>query len=389
MPLKLKMRMPLLALGFSGLFSAFLPGAIAQTTTQTSEPVQPAANSKTTITRTYTRRITSDGQTIILPDASTSQPTTHSAPNGPQSSVQSQTATGYSSPYQAGSTPSGSQIVTTRTYTRTLPGRTYTSTSGQPPAKSTYPPTSQQTSGQSISVYQPQSTPVIRTVNPPSVTRQPYTPTTSPVTETTSRPVTETRQITSPAAQRPEVIDRQAAITTRPRPEIVEPVSVPATVRTLSKPVQNPDTSPPEETDHMTALKDKLPSTPAGVVPDNHTVHALLWATNFNIELAVTKSDYSLLWQSLSPRLQSELTQEALRQQMADLRRNGLDLKPTIGQPVRFEVAPHLLSDGRLRLRGSFDTPPNGVRFDLLYVHHNDLWRLDAIAFAQGEQSKN
>ena len=120
-------------------------------------------------------------------------------------------------------------------------------------------------------------------------------------------------------------------------------------------------------------------------IPDLTTIYQILWSTTANIQQANKNGDYSMFWRTISPRLQSELTPTLLGTQFASLRSSGIAIDSTIGAVPTFELAPHVISDGRMRLRGSFDVAPKDVRFDLLYVKAQGLWRLDAIAFAEGD----
>lgn len=160
------------------------------------------------------------------------------------------------------------------------------------------------------------------------------------------------------------------------QPEI-KPVTpkIPATVETVK--VVRP------KTNEKATLSP--PVTPAGEVPDLDTLYLILWSTLSNIEDARLRQSYEVLWTTLSPRLQTELNPHMLKQQFASLTQSKMYLAKAIGVTPTFEIAPHLLKDGRLRLRGNFDTNPTDIRFDLLFTHHNELWRLDAIAFAHGE----
>lgn len=119
-------------------------------------------------------------------------------------------------------------------------------------------------------------------------------------------------------------------------------------------------------------------------IPDPNAINQLLWSTLSGIESAYERKDYSALWQTLSPRLKSETSPSGLKIQFALLHDSGISLKSGLGRTPRFELAPYLIEDGRLRLRGSFDTQPRDILFDLLYVNDRGHWKLDAIAFANG-----
>lgn len=102
------------------------------------------------------------------------------------------------------------------------------------------------------------------------------------------------------------------------------------------------------------------------------------------IGTAQNTGDYSALRASLSPRLQRETTAEMMSAQFGILKQSQMDLGRTVGHQPAFELAPHRIEDGRMRIRGTFNIDPMPIRFDLLYAPVGSSLRLDAIAFAEG-----
>lgn len=182
--------------------------------------------------------------------------------------------------------------------------------------------------------------------------------------------ITDDAALTTPVKSLPAITETKTVVSP---PSVQTPVT---TVRS-SKSVETKLPPKPEE-------KTTSPVTPAGVVPDLETLYLILWSTLANIESARTGQDYQMLWRTISPRLQSELDPTTLQISFASLNDSQMKLGDAVGKTPVFEIAPHIVADGRLRLRGKIPSSPKMVRFDLLYVHVNGLWRLDAIAFAEG-----
>lgn len=297
--------------------------------------LQPPVNAQTTQantsaqTNTTTRTISKRTYTRTINSAGETVNTTH--PSSGTSQPYSPPTTSYSSPPRT--------TTTTRTYTRTIPS---------------------QTSAETARSY--------TSMTPSSVTpaTRRYSNTTQVKPEGYMQPPSKAPKVAMPVKSEPKL-------------KAVEPKTVPATMQSkLEREV------PPVSQDAKPQNPMPRP-TPAGEVPDHPIVNQILWSTIFNIEASYAMQDYEILWHTISPRLQSEMDKQTLKTGLAGLHKQGLPLKQTLGRIPVFELEPHLIKDGRLRLRGYFDLAPRNVRFDLLYAHHNGLWRLDAIAFAPGD----
>ncbi len=116
--------------------------------------------------------------------------------------------------------------------------------------------------------------------------------------------------------------------------------------------------------------------------PSTAAASRLVRSTVSVINQSAGRQDYRLLWYLLSPRLQAELDPETIAARFSDLSMRGIALDQALGSTPEFDLEPYLLEDGRLRLRGRFPVNPQSVRFDLIFVRHSGVWKLDAIAFA-------
>lgn len=226
----------------------------------------------------------------------------------------------------------------------------------------------------------------------PSVTQTPSTQTTPSrtVTRTYTRTVRTVLpsgqpQTTQPSTQQRTVVTRQPTVTTSPQPQT-------RTYRTTQQPSQiqrAPAPSPRPTPVQRSTTSSTRPATrtqratTSGVL-DAQATSQLLWSTMHLIGTAQNTGDYGALRASLSPRLQRETTAEMMSAQFGILKQGQMDLGRTVGRQPAFELAPHRIEDGRMRIRGTFNIDPMPIRFDLLYAPVGSSWRLDAIAFAEG-----
>ena len=390
------------------LFAIFALPSLNAADAQTSDTTASETTVRRTVTRTV-RRIEADGTETII-----SAPSTAGSTSGTTSVTRTYTA------------PSSSNVRQTTTGTTT---RSYSSTSSQP---YTSPARSYSSSNSNVATTTNRSYTRYSDTNAPSASRttdygtqQPGASSGTYATTTSARSVRtidESELNTAPRPVEPAASDnRQMAISTtsgqRPTYSQSQPTTVsasPSTQRTDTAPstatlsasqnVRSTSITPADpETNLATPVVASAPSGRASAptaaappasrsnvlapasyaVPDTEELHQIIWSTLLVINEAQVNQDYSRFMLILSPRMRSEVTPDILPAHFRSLEPHRAEMLAAVGQQAEFEIPPHLIADGRMRLRGSFRLQEGGVRFDLMYQKVNETWFVDAIAFAQ------
>ena len=394
-----------------GVFALFALPAMSAAAAQTApEPVVTENTVRRTVTRTV-RRIEADGTETIVTEPVTNAPagstytrpagstSTYSAPVTTQTTIGSSTR--YSSPSTAPSSTTNTPTTTTRTYTRypdtssatqqdtgattyrpTITTRTYTS---QPEPSGEASRTSSGTSYRSENVTG--STPV-RTYTR-SVTTTPAEPApTRTYTYENSAPAptvsTTPDTVQSAAVRRTEIAPTSSVVVPREEPAPEPEMTAPTTTDSAREiPTVQPENIQPRVAPRTPALTRNRLAPASYDVPDMDEIHQVLWSTLVVITEAQMTEDYSRFMLILSPRMRSEVTADVLPDHFRSLVPHRAEMVASIGQQAEFEIPPHLIADGRMRLRGAFRLSEGGVRFDLMYQEVNGVWLVDAIAFAE------
>jgi hypothetical protein len=148
--------------------------------------------------------------------------------------------------------------------------------------------------------------------------------------------------------------------------------------------VQTRKPLPPEKISAQPEPANPIPVLNTPGVPDRKMILQILWTTLVVIDEATRQGEFDEFMKIVSPRLKSELKPEDLPKQFSSLNTDRIRVGNAVGSEPRFEFVPHIIEDGRLRMRGKFNVMPTSIKFDLLYAKSNGIWYLDAIAFAEG-----
>jgi hypothetical protein len=125
---------------------------------------------------------------------------------------------------------------------------------------------------------------------------------------------------------------------------------------------------------------------PAQPVPDRMTALKLLWSTMAAADHANATGNYSVLRDLGSAGFQRLNNPATLATVFATVRQQRIDLANTLLVEPSWEIAPTMIAQGQLRMRGRFPLRPTSIAFDLIYEWDNG-WRLHGISvlpFAAG-----
>lgn len=358
-----------LALSLSGGSALAQSAGSNSTVTYSSYPSAPASSTtvRTISTRTYTRRINSDGSVTEVPgpvstsSALSAEPVSTRSYSYQPNPVQSSTADGFdrytSAPVVSTISqpePRSASYETRQQPTNTGPVRTVTRT---------YASTT-------TVEHQPNSAPttiVARNVTQDALPAAQVMRSTQPVSSS-SKPASSTPRSMPPAPTQPQTA--RTAMESEAR--VVQRTSA-STTRT-----EAPGDSMP------TDVKDTL-KLPADTVPNVETLQKILWSTLYVMDEARATGDFDGFLNILSPRMKDEYTPAKLPKAFQEMTDEQQQIRKAVGAPVMFELQPYLLQDGRMRLRGAFPTEVDeALRFDLLYTNVDGVWYVDAMALAKG-----
>jgi hypothetical protein len=113
--------------------------------------------------------------------------------------------------------------------------------------------------------------------------------------------------------------------------------------------------------------------------PDRLTSLKMLWSMMAAVDHANRTGNYSVLRDLGSAAFQSRNNPANLAAIFAALRDRNVDLADTLVVTPIWEIAPTVVQQRVLRMRGSFPLRPEAIAFDLLFTWDGG-WRLDAIA---------
>ncbi|MAI91398.1 hypothetical protein [Ponticaulis sp.] len=361
----------------AGATGALTPTALAQAAAP-EMTVSPSV--QRTVTRTYVRRV-DDGSTVSAPSEMTSTATVVTAPRETTTEAapvtrtytryvapESSQTTSVSAPVDTGTAVSETPRTVTRTYIRTVERTDRSDAIQSAPlrAVSTVTP-------EPVTPVQPATIASAEPSPEPAVTLRPRqaAPVQMAAIALRSEPVVE--------AEAPvEIASRPSTpVISAPEPEPERTVLASAAMIEPSQPMiaETPELDVPRiEPDMQPESED---------VPELSEIHQILWSTLIVINEAQRERDFDRFMLILSPRMRNEVSPEFLPTHFRALEPYRNEMVEAIGEAAEFDVPPHRLADGRMRLRGSFPMPSGGVRFDLLYELVNDIWYVDAIAFAQ------
>jgi hypothetical protein len=68
----------------------------------------------------------------------------------------------------------------------------------------------------------------------------------------------------------------------------------------------------------------------------------------------------------------------------ANLRAGGINLNPALMMMPQLLKKPEMTARGQLHLVGNFPTQPLQIRFDLLFLQLDGIWRIDGISVSAG-----
>jgi hypothetical protein len=106
----------------------------------------------------------------------------------------------------------------------------------------------------------------------------------------------------------------------------------------------------------------------------------LIRSTLLTLNDANRSGNYTVLHDLAAPAFQAKNTAADLARIFADLRQRRIDLYAVALTAPRLSAAPHLESNGMLRLTGVFPTHPLQIKFDLLFQDVGKQWRLFGIS---------
>jgi hypothetical protein len=126
--------------------------------------------------------------------------------------------------------------------------------------------------------------------------------------------------------------------------------------------------------------KPPAPSAPPPVGPEQALY--LVRSTLMTLNDANRTGNYTVLRDIASPDFAARNTAADLATIFNNLRRRNLDLFAVALLDPKFDSAPALDANGRLRIVGAFQTRPLEIRFDLSFALAQGQWKLFAISVA-------
>jgi hypothetical protein len=118
---------------------------------------------------------------------------------------------------------------------------------------------------------------------------------------------------------------------------------------------------------------------PQASVPDANKLAILIHTSLIALNQANLTGNYSVLRDLAAPGFQQANSPAKLAEIFSQLRRQGLDLSPTVLFTPKLVRHPAVDERGLLTLSGFFDTQPQRVEFDLLFQPVGGDWRLFGI----------
>lgn len=106
----------------------------------------------------------------------------------------------------------------------------------------------------------------------------------------------------------------------------------------------------------------------------------LIRSTLLTLNDANRSGNYTVLRELAAPNFQSKNSAADLGAIFSDLRARKIDLFPVALLAPQLSAPPNLMSNGMLRLTGTFPTQPLQISFDLMFENVADQWRLFGIS---------
>ena len=117
---------------------------------------------------------------------------------------------------------------------------------------------------------------------------------------------------------------------------------------------------------------------------DDVVLALLIKSTIIAVQQANATGNYSVLRDLGTPIFRERYDQASLTAIFANLRAGGINLSPALMLMPQLLKKPEITSRGQLHLVGNFPTQPLQIRFDLLFLQLDGIWRIDGIAVSAG-----
>ena len=114
--------------------------------------------------------------------------------------------------------------------------------------------------------------------------------------------------------------------------------------------------------------------------PDAAKLRILIYNSLIALNQANLTGNYTVLRDLGSSHFRSGNSAAYLSELFADLRKRRIDLAPIVVFEPKLIKRPEVSEEGLLRLTGFFDTAPEKVAFDLVFIVEDGDWRLVGIA---------
>jgi len=117
---------------------------------------------------------------------------------------------------------------------------------------------------------------------------------------------------------------------------------------------------------------------------DDVVLALLIKSTIIAVQQANATGNYSVLRDLGTPIFRERYDQASLTAIFANLRAGGINLSPALMLMPQLLKKPEITSRGQLHLVGNFPTQPLQIRFDLLFLQLDGIWRIDGISVSAG-----
>lgn len=115
-------------------------------------------------------------------------------------------------------------------------------------------------------------------------------------------------------------------------------------------------------------------------VPHVNVLSKMIQSHMAALSNAIVTNNFSVLRGLGTPQFQNANSPQALAQTFSPFRQNGLDISRVVIYTPILQDPPVVDGEGRLRLKGYYNTTPSRVLFDLTFLPASGKWKLDAIS---------
>jgi hypothetical protein len=115
-------------------------------------------------------------------------------------------------------------------------------------------------------------------------------------------------------------------------------------------------------------------------LPDQLTIHKLVWSAMAALDQANQTGNYSVLRDLGAPSFQAGNSAATLGGAFQPLRAQQIDLGYTLVTSPVFQFPPAIAQNGLLRIRGVFPLRPTAIGFDLLFQNVGGQWKIFGIS---------